>query len=547
MKEIIVNRGKVDKGTNFINLENQVLEDVEIIGDKLINDGEGYNGVCVVKDSDIINCNISNFGGYGIVTSNGKNNISIYDVKDEDGKTVYGISYKNLEMIDDSHIHLIKRINVENFNQFELGYTFGYMGYNYCNGRNYLAKFYDVNDEVIEVVKGVQYDKIEVPNGAKLVDFIIEQTYIPTRGNSDFNDAVLFISDYDCPKVEIKDCYIHDQSRENIAICGGQGVNVDNCRLENTWIGLCIEDGWELCKDVLVKNCKFNGNGRDVIIASGRNLVLENNTFSAWVNIGNRVEGLKFNNNIFDVSDANHKRCNDRFVIEVHKGDIEICDNVFKKSRVQLFSDDYAKAGNAKVIMKGNVFEDTPITVMDKLFICEDSEIKGKPERIAGQYKNCNLHFIAADVCGVDVTDSDVHDINRCKFQNTNTFDNCNISNVGFEIFNDYKNATTTISNSNLNDTVFAINGRGKNNVKYLVNNCTIRLTKPLIDMYNITGMGTYHFKDCKIIGDNIDYLCKTVWADSDPNECKIIFENCTIEGVKEIANPRIKKYITVL
>ena len=65
--------------------------------------------------------------------------------------------------------------------------------------------------------------------------------------------------------------------------------------------------------------------------------------------------------------------------------------------------------------------------------------------------------------------------------------------------------------------------------------------------MYNITGMGTYHFKDCKIIGDNIDYLCKTAWTESNSNEYKIIFENCTIEGVKEIANPRIKKYITVL
>ena len=547
MNEIRVNRGTIKKGNNFVTLRDEAYQDVKLIGDKKVNDGEGYNGICIEKDSQVLNCEVCDFGGYGIVASNGKNHISIYDVKDEDGATVYGVSYKNLEKVDDKHIHLIKRLNVEKFPQFELGYTMGYGGYNYCNGRNYVAKFYDADDKLIAEVEGRQYDKMQVPKEAKLVDFVIEQDYLPTRGNGDFNGAVLFVSDYDCPKVEIKDCYVHDQSRENIAVCGGQGVHIDGCKLEKTWIGLCIEDGWELCKDVVVENCEFEGNGRDVIVAGSRNLEFKNNVFRAWVNIGNRVEGLKFNNNVFDVSAENHKSTNDRFVVEVHKDDVEICDNVFKRARVQLHSDDYAKDGNAKVVKKRNIFEDTPITAMDKLFVCEEAVIKGKPERLVGQYKACEFYFDEVDACGMNVKESRLHDISRCKFQQPNVFEDCEIKKVGFEIFNDYKGAEAVFRKCKLEDVKFAINSRGQNDVKFLVEDCEIHLTKPMIDMWNCTGKGTYHFKDCKIVADNIDYLCKTAWTDGKYDDYRVIFENCEIVGVKEMANNRMKKHITVL
>ena len=541
--------GEKVKSYNAITMRGAIVEDTKLVGDKKINDGEGYNGIVIeAGENEVSNNDISNFGGYGVVTSVGKSSISMYDIIDEDGKVVHGVSCKNLEKLDDNNIHLIKRINVEKIKQFELGYTQGYMGYNYCNGRNYVAKFFNAKDEVIAEIKSVQFDKVIVPEGAKLVDFIIEQNYIPQSGNADFNNAVLFITDFDNPKAIIKENYIHDNTRENIAICGGQGVEVSNNRLENTWIAIVIEDGWELCKDVVIKNNDFKGNGRDVIAASGRNLTFENNNFSNWVNIGNRVEGLKFNNNKLEATESDHTACNDRFVVEMHKGDVEICNNKFVNARVQLSADDFAMAGNVKVIAKGNVFENTHITASPEIVVFEDSKyVGGKDMMIVGNFLNSEITGKSVGFSGINLDKCCLHDV-KVQCQKTNIVENSEVKNVHVTIFNGYKGASLEIKNSKLNNVKFEIAGRDKQDVFIVVRDSEITLSDAMLNFWNVSGVGRIEFVNCNIIAEKeIEYLSKTSWKEANNQEFQIIFDNCKMDSkIKNIFNNKIKEYVIV-
>ena len=535
------------KNYNAIEIKNSNVSNITLIGDREVNDGEGYNGVVISSGvSSIKESDISEFGGYGIVTSNGVNNISFYDIKDEDGNVVYGVSYKNLEKVDDEHIHLIKRINVENISQFELGYTFGYMGYNYCNGRKYIAKFYNNSDDIIAEIESVQYDKVQVPEGAKLVDFVIEQSYLPTNGNSDFNGVVLFISDYCFPQPTIEYNYIHDNTRENIAICGGQNVLVKNNKLENSWLGLVIEDGWELCKDVEICNNVFKGNGRDVIAASGRNLKFYGNKFSNWVNIGDRVEGLKFNNNTLEVTKEDHIKTNDRFVVNLHKGEVELNDNTFINARVQITSDEYAK-NNSKVVAKGNTFVNTHITTSPSFVVFEDSILNAEESvMVTGNFKNSKFCGKVIGATGLNLYNCIVQNVSRYMCQKIGNIQNSNFINVGLELDNNYNNSALNINKSVLENVSFVINGRGDKNPYFKVENSTIVINKPLIDAWNISGTGKIEFINCNIIAtEDIEYLFKTAWFESDINDFSIILDNCTIDNkIKNVSNNKIKKYI---
>lgn len=541
--------GEKVKSYNAITMRGAIVKDTKLVGDKKINDGEGYNGIVIeAGENEVSNNDISNFGGYGVVTSVGKSNISMYDIIDEDGKVVYGVSCKNLEKLDDNNIHLIKRINVEKIKQFELGYTQGYMGYNYCNGRNYVAKFFNAKDEIISEIKSVQFDKVIVPEGAKLVDFVIEQNYIPQNGNTDFNNAVLFITDFDNPRAIIKENYIHDNTRENIAICGGQGVEVSNNRLENTWIAIVIEDGWELCKDVVIKNNDFKGNGRDIVVASGRNLIFENNNFSNWVNIGNRVEGLKFNNNKLEATEKDHTACNDRFVVEMHKGDVEICNNKFINARVQLSADDFAMAGNVKVTAKGNVFENTHITTSPEIVIFEDSKyVGGKNMMIVGNFLNSEITGKSVGFSGINLDKCCLHDVGvQC--QKTNIIKDSEINNVNVTIFNGYKGASLEIKNSKLNNVRFEISGRDKQDVFIIVRDSEITLSDAMLNFWNVSGVGRIEFINCNIIAEKeIEHLSKTSWKEANNKEFQIIFDNCKMDSkIKNIFNNKIEEYVIV-
>lgn len=534
--------GVVPKKTGYValTLEDAEVNNVQLIGDKEVNAGDVYCGMNVTKgkNNKINQCEVSNFGGYGVVTSIGTTDIRI------------PISYKILTKLDDTHIHLNSLINIAGISQFELGYTMDYMGYNYCNGRQYTAVFYSETGEQIAEVPGRQYDKVSVPEGAKLVDFIIEQSYVPTTGNTDFNGAVLFITDYSNPSVEISNNKVFNNMREDLAICGGENVSIHDNKITDTWIGLCIEDGWEMCNHVLIENNTFNNNGRDVVVASGRNLEFIGNVFEAWVSIGNRVEGLKFMNNTFDISDENHKKTNDRFECTFHNTEAEIAYNIYKQARIAF--------GTTSVPSNVNIhnehYIDSYINQMPKEYVIKDSivEYKKHDGRINGAYlrteisaDNARLIYFVSTQC----EDGNIHDIGRILYQKDNKAYSTSFTNVGIEIDNGYKDGFTEYYGCDFTNVTFALNGASNNATHILAEECSFNLNKELIEMWNINGSGVYTFKNCAFnITEDIEYLVSTVHATAAVDNYKIIFENCVFNGknIGAIANAKLMPYVIV-
>ncbi len=226
-----------------------------------------------------------------------------------------GLDNQGKPVVDEGLIRLNKLIDISSWPSpyYTLGYPMGYMGYPYANSRIYDAYFYDKDMKFLGATRGnIRYRQYDLPKGAAYMNVVFARFFhvdsfrgdVPTRGNSDFHDAVAFIDNFAMPiNNYMIDCVIEDNYSCGFAACGGQGWLIKNNifrRNGGRMPGCDIdwEDGWEYMQNDLIIGNSFESM-TNVITCAGVGFIFRNNTFRGSSLFYGRTEHYSMLNNVF--------------------------------------------------------------------------------------------------------------------------------------------------------------------------------------------------------------------------------------------------------
>lgn len=449
---------------NFTDCKNAKLINGTLLGDKDTHDYKTISGShewCIgVAFNDSENCELNNvtvknFPGYGISSSLGKN-ISDLGVT-KSNLEIGSISEKGILTNTTSTIRTIKPMNISDVgNEFELGYNKGYMGYPFMGAKIYDSYFYDKDMKFISATKDCrQYKKVTIPKGAMYVNFVFHQSMVPTKGDTDFDSATVFLTNYRSPyKVRITNCLIEGNKSLGMALCGGRDFTIENNTFKNNGgsapgYAIDMEDGWEYMDKFLFKGNKFINNAGDVVICAGDNISFEDNEFTSAVGVWSRATNYKFTNNKF--TNINQG------IDYQYSSDAVITGNTYTNSKLSIS----AKNNESKIKIENEKLINTSINTMSENAQIENSIITSDSNisvRLAGAYRNCKINSKQGDYISAKLYNCEIKDTNLNSQDNT-LFDSC-----GFIHSSTYTTSPTKsikVNNCKFTDSNFTINTWG--------------------------------------------------------------------------------------
>ena len=558
---------------DFSNCSNSQLINGIILGDKETHDYKTIEGshewTCGIVFNNCDNCildnvTVSSFPGYGISSSLGENLSDLIIGVTKDNLSIGNISDKGKLNSKRGTIRTIDPLNIINVGgEFELGYNKGYMGYPYMQSKEYSAYFYDENMKFISKVDNCkQYKKVLIPDNAKYVHFVFKQDYVPERGDTDFNDTTVFLTNYSSPNnITIKNCLIEKNKSLGMGICGGYNWNIENNMFKENGGGapgyaIDLEDGWEYMDSFLFKNNKFIGNNNDIVSCAGDNIIFENNSFTSTVYMWGRTTNYKFLNNTFSNISMN--------INYEYSTDTECSGNTYNNCRIAITS----KNKDAKFNINNENIIDTHVNTMPENISIIDSKIIADNIdniRISGNFKDCHISKVTGSLVSFKGE--------NCKINNSNIYiqEEVNVKESNIEDTNIASFTTTekiTLDNNKLNNTKISLSTWGcptevllKNNTisidkdslihlsagvtkEVILDNNTIEnnSNKSLINLFDTSytkAKGKLILKNNTINQGNSDYIFDGVKIES--GEFDFIYNNNHINGAKLI-NPIYKQ-----
>ena len=558
---------------DFSNCSNSQLINGIILGDKETHDYKTIEGshewTCGIVFNNCDNCildnvTVSSFPGYGISSSLGENLSDLIIGVTKDNLSIGNISDKGKLNSKRGTIRTIDPLNIINVGgEFELGYNKGYMGYPYMQSKEYSAYFYDENMKFISKVDNCkQYKKVLIPDNAKYVHFVFKQDYVPERGDTDFNDTTVFLTNYSSPNnITIKNCLIEKNKSLGMGICGGYNWNIENNMFKENGGGapgyaIDLEDGWEYMDSFLFKNNKFIGNNNDIVSCAGDNIIFENNSFTSTVYMWGRTTNYKFLNNTFSNISMN--------INYEYSTDTECSGNTYNNCRIAITS----KNKDAKFNINNENIIDTHVNTMPENISIIDSKIIADNIdniRISGNFKDCHISKVTGSLVSFKGE--------NCKINNSNIYiqEEGNVKESNIEDTNIASFTTTekiTLDNNKLNNTKISLSTWGcptevllKNNTisidkdslihlsagvtkEVILDNNTIEnnSNKSLINLFDTSytkAKGKLILKNNTINQGNSDYIFDGVKIES--GEFDFIYNNNHINGAKLI-NPIYKQ-----
>mgnify|MGYP004460835267 FL=1 len=558
---------------DFSNCSNSQLINGIILGDKETHDYKTIEGshewTCGIVFNNCDNCildnvTVSSFPGYGISSSLGENLSDLIIGVTKDNLSIGNISDKGKLNSKRGTIRTIDPLNIINVGgEFELGYNKGYMGYPYMQSKEYSAYFYDENMKFISKVDNCkQYKKVLIPDNAKYVHFVFKQDYVPERGDTDFNDTTVFLTNYSSPNnITIKNCLIEKNKSLGMGICGGYNWNIENNMFKENGGGapgyaIDLEDGWEYMDSFLFKNNKFIGNNNDIVSCAGDNIIFENNSFTSTVYMWGRTTNYKFLNNTFSNISMN--------INYEYSTDTECSGNTYNNCRIAITS----KNKDAKFNINNENIIDTHVNTMPENISIIDSKIIADNIdniRISGNFKDCHISKVTGSLVSFKGE--------NCKINNSNIYiqEEVNFKESNIEDTNIASFTTTekiTLDNNQLKNTKISLSTWGcptevllKNNTisidkdsllhlsagvtkEVILDNNTIEnnSNKSLINLFDTSytkAKGKLILKNNTINQGNSDYIFDGVKIES--GEFDFIYNNNHINGAKLI-NPIYKQ-----
>lgn len=558
---------------DFSNCSNSQLINGIILGDRETHDYKTIEGshewTCGIVFNNCDNCildnvTISSFPGYGISSSLGENLSDLIIGVTKENLSIGNINDKGKLNNKKGTIRTIDPLNISNVGgEFELGYNKGYMGYPYMQSKEYSAYFYDENMKFISKVDNCkQYKKVLIPDNAKYVHFVFKQDYVPERGDTDFNDTTVFLTNYSSPNnITIKNCLIEKNKSLGMGICGGYNWNIENNMFKENGGGapgyaIDLEDGWEYMDSFLFKNNKFIGNNNDIVSCAGDNIIFENNSFTSTVYMWGRTTNYKFLNNSFSNIAMN--------INYEYSTDTECSGNTYNNCRIAITS----KNNNADFNISNENIIDTAINSMPENVSIIDSKITaGNIDniRIYGNFKDCHISKVTGSLVSFKGE--------NCKINNSNIYiqEEGNIKESTIEDTTIASFTTTekiTLDNNKLKNTKIALSTWGcptevllKNNTISIDKDSLLHLSagvtkevilddntiennsdKALINLFDTSytkAKGKLILKKNTISQRNSDYIFDGVKIES--GEFDFIYDNNHIKGAKLI-NPIYKQ-----
>lgn len=193
--------------------------------------------------------------------------------------------------------------------EFEFGYSAGYMGYPFVQGRVYQVYFYDERQNFLESRKCLQFRKVTIPDEARFAHLEFNQPEVtdePLHSGAGKGSFIGRITNVRGPAdVHFHHNTLSENRRLGLGYCGGRRFLIEENRFVNNGgvapsYGVDFEDGWEYMQDVVFRNNHFKGNkAGDLVICAGSELLIEGNTFENNVVVHARPHNYIFRNNTF--------------------------------------------------------------------------------------------------------------------------------------------------------------------------------------------------------------------------------------------------------
>lgn len=502
---------------NFAGCKNAKLINGTLLGDRYQHDyttAGSHEWNTLVTFNDCENCaldtvTVKSSTGYGISSSLGKNISNLVIGVTVSNLTIGGISDDGTLNGTTGTIRTINPINISGVgSEFELGYNKGYMGYPYMTSKIYDAYFYDKDMKFISSSKKCQqYKKVSIPTDAVFANFVFYQSFVPTKGDTDFASTTVFVTNYRSPyKISITNCLIDDNRCLGMGLCGGREFLIQKNTFSNNkgaspGYAIDMEDGWEYMDKYTFDSNEFANNANDVVICAGDEIVFENNHFTNTVYMWGRTTNYKFTNNKFEKisSNVNYEYSTDT----VCTGNTYInCEIVTSK-----------KNNNCKITIDNENLINTLINSMsagDELTnsaITSDSTIS---IRLAGVYRGCTLNcskgdYISPSLYGCTINSTSLNlqgsiTFDGCKFINCFsgtagntkivTMNNCKFTDSGFFVNTWARACAIDIENSQIimstGTTPFINISAGKMaNLTFLNNTINNQIAEPVFNMYD--------------------------------------------------------------
>jgi hypothetical protein len=293
--------------------------------------------------------------------------------------------------------------------EFEFGYSAGYLGYPFIRGRAYQAYFYDAGKNFLEMKKCLQFRKTPIPQAAKFLHLEFNQAEVPDEpfhAGAGRGSFVGRISNFKGPV----DVHFHHNKlvgnrRLGLAYCGGRRWLIEDNLLAGNGgtapgYGIDLEDGWEFMQDVVIRNNSFHDNLRgDLVICAGSELLIEGNSFENSVAVHARPHNYTFRNNKFQGGHVGYK---------TRTGVASIHGNTYENCTLSITFDSKGVADGINR-QAGQAVATPPLRLVDETLVNVE-QISGTYFDFSGATLN-NAHFVAGeDTRLVEFHDCEVHE-----------------------------------------------------------------------------------------------------------------------------------------
>ena len=528
---------RIADSSNIQLVNGTVLGDINT-HDYTTNPGTHEGNLGILIDGGVVNLTLDNLTvrditGWGITTSTGKDYV---------GYPPVGIVNRNLRqgsidpsngvrISDNTKISTITPIDLTRFMNFAdryliLAYDKGYMGNPYLSTNQFDVIFYDKDKNIINVkTSQLIYKKVVIPDHTVYADFIFYQPDVPTKGDTDFNGAVLFVTHYIQPTdIKITNCTIDGARSLGIAICGGDGVTIADSTIKNTkkqapGYGVNLEDGWEFMNEIRFINNRFENNINDFVSSAGDNMVIEGNTFTKTFYIWSRTTNYTVRNNSFNGSTVT-------FQTDMSKNDYTAGGNKFINAAVKgsNLSDSSFENSN---FLKGNA---NNCTFTSNKKVALNGSIRGSKFKSLWAEGDFNIFYSEITGSNLSLTATLVNG----KVAKKNIVDNSNFNKSSLNL---NSNIDLNVTNSRLTDTTMGIGGGWNKNLfaalEYnVINNPNI--TAPFINAFN--SFGSINLKRNSVVitsAQPIIKLFNPAYINGQPlvADVNIIGNNCSTSG----------------
>lgn len=466
----------------FTNCKNSTLRNGTVEGDRYEHDYKSiagsheWNCGIVLNNCENITVNsivVKGFAGYGLSSSLGENLSPLQIGITTSNLTIGNITSSGQSTNSTGNIRTIKAMDISAVGKgLELGYNKGYMGYPFLSTKSYDIYYYDRNMKFIKSTRGVkQYKKITNPVGAFYAHFVFHQSNLPTKGDTDFNNTVVFITNYASPtKIHITNCTFEDNRCLGMGLCGGVNFLIEKNKFINNKGGapgyaVDMEDGWEYMDNFVFKDNVFENNANDVVICAGDNISFIGNQFSSTVYLYPRATNYIIQQNTFkDINMGIHMEFSD--TPQIDKNQYINCKVGYTHN---------GKNGEITAVITNEQLINSSVLTMSKGVKLKNANIYCEDKysvRLSGTFIDCNIDVKKGDFISAFCEGSTLKNCN-VNLQGNNSFNNCLIKDSYINTTN--PSTSIDVNNSSLSNSVITVNTWG--------DSCKINLRNNDIDI----------------------------------------------------------------